>query len=155
MKKIKYSKLEENNINSMYHAVWQFKEAAHRCSKANTITITNVSKVLFIPQIVCLAFAIELEMKMLSLLYKGRYISNGHDLIDLFNDLPKEIVKQNCSNDIYNYLVENLSLHKDTFSETRYYFQSNHNMHLDSRNFFEAFEDVLFKIVDLEYKKHK
>lgn len=151
----KYSTSEENDINSMYHAAWQFKEAAYGCGKAYPITISNVSKVFFIPQIVCLAFAIELEMKMISLLCKGRYISNSHDLIVLFNDLPKEIIEKNCSNDIYNYLVDNLSLHKDAFSDTRYYFQNNHIMHLGSKNFFEAFEDVLFKVTDFEYKKHK
>ena len=151
----RYSTLEENDINSMYHAVWQFKEAAYRCGKTYPITIANVSKVLFIPQIVCLAFAIELEMKMISLLYKGRYISNNHDLIVLFNDLPEETIKQNCSSDIYNYLVENVSLHKEAFSDTRYYFQNNHSMHLDSKNFFEALEDVLFKIVEFGYKHQK
>ena len=147
MPKIIYSNLEENDTNAMYHAIWQFKEAYKRCFMPYPLFYNGVVKVLFVPGVVNLAFALELEMKYLSLIYKGRYICNKHDLDLLFYDLPNNILKDSYFRE-KEYVKENLESASKVFTEARYDFQEGNSYGLEHKNFIEAVEIKMFEFVE-------
>lgn len=111
--------LSDAEMEALYHAIWQFREAGNVLKQPQE-TSNRVTKKLYVPMMAFKAFECELEMKYI-ILKINKCVDKTHDLQILFESLPK-CIKSECfgicddENQFNNLLIEN----KDAFEKFRY-----------------------------------
>lgn len=143
--------IEKNNrvIDEMYHAAENFHRVAHDIIPDDWLDNETDDGHWFVPSVVNMAFACELYLKVL--LMKKQAPLTGHNLMELYTNLPDEM-----KNKIRDYpdfrgneFIQRLDENKNLFVEWRYYFEENAHASVDVI-FLEKLALALNEIVRME-----
>ncbi len=112
---------EEYNPRQMMNTANTFLSAAKKCNNDPSVELIGWSHPLLVPIVTNTAFACELFLK--ALLQKSKMLKGGHNLLDLFQDLPDELKSNIIGPQDSNLFIEELTRVSCLFEEWRYIYE--------------------------------
>ena len=112
---------EEYNPQQMMNTANAFLVAAKKCNNDPSIEQLGWSHPLFVPIVTNVAFAYKLFLK--ALLQKCKTFKGGHNLFELFQDLPDEIKSNIIGSKDSNLFIGELTRVSCLFEEWRYIYE--------------------------------